>query len=322
MSTNPTAGRERIYPKSPGSPVRTDWRLEEFVQAIKDHGVDLLWEKASKCPCLNSEQSQQPLVNCPVCFGIGWEYWGGQVVRGIVDALDLNQNAQASFGMWTFGTATVTVESGHRPNFRDRYVSLSSFLPYSETRWRKAQPGTLERLRYEIATRTDLNLWPDDPKPAPTNDFPATYVDSAGQPVSTYVLQAESARHAQAIAETKPVEEHAPLAVTRLRTIDPVTRAPNPHVLVQDVDFTVVEGRIDWALGDALGTAPAVDQMYAVTYSYNPRYVVVTFNHAARDQYLPGNTCGNGTGGPQRLTRFPVEVLVKLETLIEEVPGD
>lgn len=320
MSTLPSAGRERYYPLLAGSPVRTDWRQEEFTQAIRDHGLPLLWEKASNCPCVNSEQSQQPLVNCPVCYGTGWEYWGGQVVRGIIDGLDMDQQTQIAFGTWSHGSARITVESAHRPNFRDRYVSLTSVLPFTEKRWRKARGTELERLRYEIATRTDLNLWPDEPKPLPTNDYPSTYVDSAGQPVSTYVATAEAARKAQAVAETAPVERAAPIAVTRLRTMDPVTRVPNPYVLVQGIDFEVVNGRIDWALGEARGTAPVLDQLFTVTYNYNPVYQVITFSHAARDQMLPSLTCGDPSA--EILTRFPVEVLVKLEALIEGVPGD
>jgi hypothetical protein len=317
-----SAGRERYYPKLGGSPVRADWRLEEFTQAIRDHGLNLLWQKASRCPCVNSPQTQQPLVNCPVCYGVGWEYWGDQVVRGIIDDLNLDQNTQIAFGTESHGMARITLESAHRPNFRDRLVSLTSVLPFSEKRWRKALPGELERLRYQVVTRTDLNLWPDDPKPEPVNDFPSTYVDSAGQPVSTYVDLAASAQRAQAIVETGPVEYHAPIAVTRLRTMDPVTREPNPYVLVQGVDFEVVAGRINWALGDARGTAPALDQLFSVTYNYSPVYQVVTFTHAARDQFLPGTTCDGVGEGAQKLTRFPVEVLVRLEALIEGVPGD
>lgn len=323
--TNPNGGRERIYPKLPGSPVRTDWRPEEFTQAIRDHGVNLWWEKASRCVCLNSEQSQQAKVDCPVCYGVGWEYWGGQQVRGIVGALDLNPQSQVAFGQWSAGMAQITIESAHRPNYRDRYVSMSTVLPYSELRYRRTVPGSgvLERLRYLIATRTDLTLWPDSPKPLPVNAFPGSYVDSADQPVTTYVEEVEAQQMAQVVAEAGPAEKGAPIAVTRIRVINPATRNPMPDVLVEGQDFAVVEGRIDWSLGDQRGTAPAPDQRYSVTYNYNPRYIVTGFNHAARDQYLPGNECAGGnSGGPQRIVRFPVEVLAKLETLMEEVPGD
>lgn len=175
-------------------------------------------------------------------------------------------------------------------------------------------------VRYPFPGKRLVDSLVDLPFALPTNDYPSTYVDSAGQPVSTYVATAEAARKAQAVAETAPVERAVPIAVTRLRTMNTVTREPNPYVLVQGTDFDVVNGRIDWALGDARGTAPVLDQLFTITYNYNPVYQVITFSHAARDQMLPSLTCGDPSA--EILTRFPVEVLVKLEALIEGVPGD
>ena len=54
------------------------------------------------------------------------------------------------------------------------------------------------------------------------------------------------------------------------------------------VDFAVdSQGRIDWTLGLARGTAPAVGEAYAVRYFAHPRYVVIDRPFVARDTRSP-----------------------------------
>jgi len=322
------AKRERYYPRYPGVPTRADFKPDEFSQAIRIHGVDLWWEKSTLCACSNNAQTGQAQTGCPVCYGIGYEYWGGQELRGIVDAMDLHRDTQTAFGQWAWGMATITMESAYLPNFRDRITNLTAVLRYSEKRTRRAAPGVLERLQYQIAERRDLTLYPDDPKPAPANPFPSTYVDNLDQPVSTYVAQARNQQVAETIARDSVPEVRVPLSVLRMRKMDPLTRSPVDYILQQGVDFEVQAGRINWALGDALGTAPALGDLFAVEYLYHPRYIVEAFNHAARDQYLlpvcePAVCVPNLGGIPKNevLTRLPIEVIAKLDVLREESPG-
>jgi len=47
-------------------------------------------------------------------------------------------------------------------------------------------------------------------------------------------------------------------------------------VLVEGVDFSItVDGKVDWSLGDVLGTAPVEGARYSITYFANPHFVVV-----------------------------------------------
>ena len=57
--------------------------------------------------------------------------------------------------------------------------------------------------------------------------------------------------------------------------------------LTQGVDYAVTnDGKIDWTLGDAGNTAPALDTRYAVAYYAKPRYVVVDSPHTHRDTFV------------------------------------
>ena len=79
--------------------------------------------------------------------------------------------------------------------------------------------------------------------------------------------------------------------------------------LVRDTDFAVdSQGRIDWTLGDGLGTAPALGDRFAVSYFAHPVYVVREHPHAYRDTWV-------GTKlptGPQH-TAMPVNAACWLE---------
>lgn len=56
--------------------------------------------------------------------------------------------------------------------------------------------------------------------------------------------------------------------------------------LVEGVDFTVVDGLIDWTLGDDLGTAPVVGARFVCEYTTDPVYLVQTIPHTFRDRYV------------------------------------
>ena len=72
-------------------------------------------------------------------------------------------------------------------------------------------------------------------------------------------------------------------------------------------DEVSVGGSIDWTLGDQRGTAPRVGQLYAITYLYHPRYEVVTFNHAIRDDKSKQKS------PDLRIERLPLEIMCKLD---------
>lgn len=272
--------------------VRIDFDPKEFNRAIDQVGMRLLWEKVSLCPCRNNDETEQPQVGCSVCDGDGWEYWGAQLVNGIVGALDLDQDTQVAFGIWASGMAQITVKNEHKPDFRDRYTHLDSLLRYTQHFKRS---GVQDRLRYYIGVMP-LALAPEE------------YVLAAsGDPEA--VLAAELAANAISRAQADIGPNFGVLRL-RLRNADLSAGA----VLEPGIDFDVVDGLVDWARGDVRGTAPTVGQSYSVSYLFHPRHIVNGFNHAVRDSWVKFKS------PIPLLNRLPIEVNCRLDYLPQ--PGE
>jgi len=260
-----------------------------FERAIDQIGMRLLWEKGSLCPCKNNDYTAQPLADCPVCGGDGWEYWGAQVVPGILDALDLDKDTQIAYGVWSMGTARVTMHATHRPSIRDRLTNLDGLIRFTERRTRAA--GVSESLRYPIGL-LDETLHLPRGEVAPEGSSP-------------------QARATALEFETAAAREHSAEATQRsvlrcrVLTGDGTPGAP----LTSGTDFEVVDGRLDWSRGVALGTAPSAGGDYAIDYLTHPRYLVHRFNHAMRDQWIKHKHPA------AVLSRLPVETQAKLDFL-------
>lgn len=262
-----------------------NFRPEEFEGLIEQMGTDLLWEKAAICACRNNNQTGQPKANCPVCLGDGWEYYDPQMIRGVLAVMDLESDTQTAFGLWAMGTAVITVYAQHKPGLRHRYTNTKVSIEHSEFRRRS---GVREHLRYPIVEDTQ-----------------------------DYRVKQPGGDH---LVETRT------LSVLRVRRMDPVTRAPGAVVRIGD-DFDVVFepdprdpdgelglpkiGKLDWTRGDLRGTAPAEGEDYAITYMRAPRYRVIAFNHAARNQDIKSKA------PVAKLTQLPLETLCKLDSELD-----
>lgn len=282
--------------------IRLDFDRGAFQEAIENHGVNALWERAAACPCKNNDQTGQPKHDCPVCLGAGWEYHGAQVVRILIGALDLDRDTQMAYGMASRGTAMITVPSVELPDFRDRFTNLDTILRYTERRERRRPPGELEPLRYYIGHRDDLDLYPVKEllgyMPPPDD--------------TSYVAQALRAQAVQAASESGAAERQR-LDVFRLRVMDAATNTPG-RVLEQGTDFEVRDGKIDFALIDTRDPdAVPVGATFGISYLYHPRYLVTRFDHAARDQHGNADTCG----GDETFYRLPVQVHAMLDYMME-----
>ena len=139
---------------------------------------------------------------------------------------------------------------------------------------------------------------------------PLAYIPEPGD--SGYVAQA---MRAQAVEQASRVgePERRRLDVFRLRLMGATTWTPG-RVLEQGRDFEVREGKIDFTLIDTREPdAVPVGATFAVSYLYNPRYLVTRFDHAARDQYGNPDTCGGG----ETFNRLPVQVHAMLDYMLE-----
>ncbi len=80
--------------------------------------------------------------------------------------------------------------------------------------------------------------------------------------------------------------------------------------LVVGVDFAVTsDGKVDWALGIAAGTAPTEGEYYSMTYFAHPRYIVANHPHVIRD------TRTKKKSPTESLTHLPVKADCLLEFL-------
>lgn len=275
MATQTATPRTPVAPRGKLA-LRADWKPGEFEVVIAQQGYRVLWEQASRCPCLQNAQTGQAALDCPTCRSSGWEYHTPLEIRAILDRLDNRIDVLGALGEWAFGSATITVRGEHRPGYWDRYTLLDSVLTTSEVTVRRAAAGGRERLTYPIATvRMDLLV-----------------ANEAGDLVRRF---------------------NYPVNVERLRCMDPATGHPGA-VLRRDVDFFVTEaGDIDWAPGDVRRTAPAEGGAFAVTYMRHPRYRVVESPFAIREGHARTKDAPDGGSSALRWVMLPVTVLAKLD---------
>lgn len=82
--------------------------------------------------------------------------------------------------------------------------------------------------------------------------------------------------------------------------------------LEEGVDFEVIDGTLDWALGDALGTAPEVGSDYTVSYWAHPRYLIQNIPYISRPSVTSKPKQVGGVTTPA-LTDMPVKAVGFLE---------
>lgn len=90
-----------------------------------------------------------------------------------------------------------------------------------------------------------------------------------------------------------------------------------PNNRVEGVDFVITsDGKIDWTLGEGLGTAPEVGAYYTLRYFARPVYIVQDHVYVTRDLWnRTGGTLGDGTASPLKYAQMPVEVFCMAEHL-------
>lgn len=97
--------------------------IKNVVQLIQQQSINVVWEQAFKCPCVNI-QTGQPQPNCPVCHGQGWIYLHPRsidmAIQGDHKNFLLNQDGVSQMGT-SLATPQITVngiEQGIKPGDR------------------------------------------------------------------------------------------------------------------------------------------------------------------------------------------------------------
>lgn len=124
MADNPL--HEKIESANPLYPKKNNMNplnIDLVVQLIQQHAVNVVWEQAYHCPCLD-EQTGQPQPNCPICHGQGWIYLHPRTIDMAIQGDEKNFSLNPT-GMDNLGTSKATpqitvngVEQGIKPGDR------------------------------------------------------------------------------------------------------------------------------------------------------------------------------------------------------------
>lgn len=126
---------------------RVDFQTLEFKRLIEQKGYSVVWEKASKCPCIPDEGSAQPDFNCKLCHGKGWYWFDQKEIQGIMtnfnETLRYNQTGEIAKG-----TSYFTTLPENKIGFWDRVTHLHSSVRHSEV-ITKGNHGAKDLLKFQ-----------------------------------------------------------------------------------------------------------------------------------------------------------------------------
>lgn len=243
MPTLPSSVPSRLNP-------RVDFREEQFRRLVLTKGVDVSWEMCAECPC-SRKSSDLPMS-----------------------------------GFLTIGqTTSSTGES--RPDCPT--CDGRGFYWHSEQEIKaivSSAKGTGERREIGdyLKGSVQFSLLPEH-LPGVGDRF--TMKDSV------LVYKETLIRRAGVLQKTRyPIESRTlslstgdtALDVLQMIKADDDGLTQIGSTLTKGTDFEVtVDGTIDFTLGDALGSAPSVNQRFSITYYAKPRYYVQDHPHTHRD---------------------------------------
>ncbi len=186
-----------------------------FNAFLSDIGQDVLWRRASLCPC-RDPHSGSPKPGCPMCGGARGVIWDPPVaaVTGVTSVRIKREFA--AFGLWESGDEVLTI-----PNIsplygcgeKDRVVMVNSSEPFQAVLTRGK---ALERLLYPvISVETAFWLNPTGdafvygPVPTVPDYGVPTWSDGAGPPVGTqYSLRGRRQQEYYMVAELPQERAH------------------------------------------------------------------------------------------------------------------
>ncbi len=256
---------------------RNDFDYTDFRKAVFTKGLRFWWELGTPCPCRaltsigttdpHDTDTLQPDNTCSGCDGTGVLFQSGQFVRGIASGLSDRGVLTGKFSNFMRpGDLHVSLLREHEPDVNDRFMLIDDPAVWTETRKREAGVGELEELRFPIVTKK-LRLGTGNG-------------DEEEQPAWTEV-RVLSMR----------------VAGTDGKLLE--------RTLQDGIDFEIVDGRIDWTLGDARGTAPPIGGYLGVRYYTYQVYKVSERIHSARvSPYLLED------GVTEELGDGPIEVIL------------
>lgn len=111
-------------------PPQSNEDLEKFDQFVEQHGVPMIWEKATICPCANEMGVPNP--HCRYCYGRGLSYHDPEESLALFTSLE-GFPSFAEPGLWIFGVANVSTLSTTKLSTRDRIIITDFETTYIES---------------------------------------------------------------------------------------------------------------------------------------------------------------------------------------------
>lgn len=171
-----------VLGQTTGDDSRVDLISENFDSLVEFHGKRCAWTKAARCPCAPLDrQLDQPDINCPLCHGLAWLYYGDSksqslpdqtltaaqryyirrhdafVIRGVISGFTKEDKPwDAQVGAWRSGMASISVRSANLLGFQDRIAVLDDRITFSEVILAPTDPAAPLALRYPVAGGVNL----------------------------------------------------------------------------------------------------------------------------------------------------------------------
>ncbi|MDQ3171500.1 MAG: hypothetical protein M3Q55_15305 [Acidobacteriota bacterium] len=127
---------------------RADFRAEEFLKVIRQHGKYVIWRKALLCPC---QVDDHPAINCEQCDGSGFFYIDAVRIQAHMVSFDAKTRLSEKIGIWLDGSCSVTVEPEYRLGFRDSLQMRDSVMVFDEV----LTKGNRRGIRSKLPARRD-----------------------------------------------------------------------------------------------------------------------------------------------------------------------
>lgn len=150
-----------------GTPVnvgktRADFREEEFVRVLRQHGKFVIWRKSMLCTCINAVTGQVE-IDCNDCDGSGYVYLDPIDIQAHMVSFDKSMKLYEKFGLWQEGNVSITVEPQYRLGYRDSITMKDSLMSFNEILkknnrrgFRSTLPSNVDCARYRIVNLTRI----------------------------------------------------------------------------------------------------------------------------------------------------------------------
>ena len=264
---------------------RVDFDMDSFRQRVYEKGLYLKWEMAAECPC------RRVLT---VGTGTFDAHTGSGVRTG--DTREPRPDCPQCSGSGVIYHSSQIIRGlviGSQNDF-DRFRLYGEYAAgmVGLTLLPEHVPGVLDR----FTLNDNILVFKE------TRKRTAATIESLRYPVVSRTTQVGTAADAT-------VSEDLTLSVLFARKAS-ASGIVTGNELVVNTDFAITaDGKIDWTLGIAAGTAPAENEYYAMNYYAHPRYIAINHPHAFRDTYTKKKS------PTEKLTNMPVKVDCMLEFL-------